>query len=97
MTDEIKLTQATERAARAQRLLTDDLYVESFKTLEAQLIEAWIASDPRDTDGRERCFHQIHANRKQRDYLAAIVGNGKLAQAQLDDVVKLAERKKRFA
>ena len=93
MTDEIKLTQATARAASAQRLLTDELYLESFKALEAQLIQAWIASDPRDTDGRERCFHQVHANRKQRDYFASVVSNGKLAQADLDYV---AERRKRF-
>jgi hypothetical protein len=94
---EIALTQATEKAAQAQRLLTDPMYVESFKALEAQLIQAWIASDPRDVDGRERCFQAIHANRKQRDYFASFINDGKLAQAQLDELAQRAERKKRFA
>ena len=96
MTDEISLTKATQKAAQAQRLLTDPLYVESFNALEAQLIQAWIASDPRDTEGRERCFQAVHANRKQRDYFASIMDGGKMAQAQLDDLARQAERRKRF-
>jgi hypothetical protein len=96
VSDEIALTKATERAAQAQRLLTDPLYVESFNALEAQLIQALIASDPRDTEGRERCFHAIHANRKQRDYFASFVNDGKMAQAELDELARQAERKKRF-
>jgi ribonuclease HI len=96
MADEIALTKATEKSAQAQRLLTDPLYVESFNALEAQLIQAWIASDPRDADGRERCWLAVHANRKQRDYFASFVNNGKMAQAQLDELAKQAERRKRF-
>jgi hypothetical protein len=96
MTSEISLTKATERAAQAKRLLTDELYLESFNALESQLIAAWIGSDPRDTEGRERCFHAIHANRKQRDYFASFVNDGKLAQAELDELAKRAERAKRF-
>lgn len=96
MTNEIALTKATERAAQAQRLLTDELYLESFNALECQLIAAWIGSDPRDTEGRERCWMAIHANRKQRDYFASFVNNGKLAQAELDELAKRAEREKRF-
>jgi hypothetical protein len=38
----------------------------------------------------------IHANRKQRDYFASFVNDGKLAQAQLDELAKRAEREKRF-
>ena len=96
MTDEIALTKATEKAAQAKRLLTDPLYVESFNALEAQLIQALIDSDPRDTEGRELCFRQIHANRKQRDLFAAVVSNGKLSQAELDELARQAERRKRF-
>jgi hypothetical protein len=96
VTDEIALTKATAKAAQAQRLLTDPLYVESFNALEAQLIQAWIASDPRDTEGRERCWLAVHANRKQRDYFASFINDGKMAQAQLEELARQAERKKRF-
>lgn len=94
--NEHALIKATERAAQAKRLLTDELYLESFNALESQLIQAWIASDPRDVEGRERCFQAVHANRKQRDYFASFVNDGKLAQAQLDEIAKQAERAKRF-
>ena len=96
MTDEISLAKATAKAAQAHRLLTDPLYVESFNALEAQLIQAWIASDPRDTEGRERCWLAVHANRKQRDYFASFINDGKMAQAQLNELAKQAERMKRF-
>jgi hypothetical protein len=94
VSDEDKLHQASAKAVRAQHLLENELYVESFKALEEQLIAAWIASAPRDVDGRERCFNQIHANRKQRDYFQSIVNNGKLAAAELKALAETADRKK---
>jgi hypothetical protein len=96
MTDEIALQRAVNRAQQAKAILESPLYVESFDALEAQLIAALIGSDPRDTEGRERCFAQIHANRKQRDFFAGVMSNGSVAEAEIKDLRETAERKKRF-
>lgn len=96
MIDEDKLAKAAARATRASSLLENELYIESYQALEDQLIAAWIASDPRDTEGRERCFAQVHANRKHRDYFVSVLGNGKMAAAELKELVKAAERQKLF-
>ena len=96
MSDEFKLQQDASRAARADGLLKNELLAEAYDKLEADLIAAWIASNPRDTDGRERCFHAVHANRKHKEYLVSIVNNGKLAAAELKQLADNVERKKRF-
>jgi hypothetical protein len=95
MADEVGLHRAVNRAQQARNILENPIYIESFKDLEAQLIAAWIASDPRDNEGRERCFAQIHANRKQRDYLASVMSNGSIAEAEIRELIKTTEHKKR--
>jgi hypothetical protein len=96
VTDEIALTKATERAARAQRLLDDDILKEAFTTLEDSYIAAWRATTIDDVSGREKLFLAINVVGKVRDHLTAIVNDGKLAQAELKELAQLAERKKRF-
>lgn len=79
-----RLLDATNLAAKAQQLLNDETLIMAYEGIEANLVSAWIASEPRDQDGREMCWRMIHANRKHRDALQMFVSNGKLAQAELD-------------
>jgi len=93
MADEIALTKAGERAARAQRLLDDALLIEAFDTLDRDYLKAWRATAARDTDARERLWQAVQVVAKVRDHLAGAVTNGKLAQRELDE---LAARKRRW-
>lgn len=94
--DEDKLSQAAARAARAQSLLDSELLNEAYDKIEADLIAAWASAPARDTDGRERCWAAVQANRNHKGYLQAVVNNGKLAAAELKLLVETSERKKRF-
>lgn len=96
MTDEIALTKAAERAARAQRLLDDDILKEAFKALEDGYIAAWRATTIDDISGREKLFLAINVIGKVRDHVTSVVNNGKLAQAELKTLRETAERKRRF-
>ncbi len=96
MTDEIKLTQASEKAAQAQRLLTDAMLADAFKGLEEAYTGAWRATLIDDVSGREKLFLAINIVGKVRDHLQAIVNNGKLADAELKALAQTAERPKRF-
>ncbi len=96
MSDEIKLTQASERAAQAQRLLTDAMLTDAFKGLEEAYTSAWRATLIDDVSGREKLFLAINIVGKVRDHLQAIVNNGKLAEAELKALAQTAERQKRF-
>ena len=96
MSDEIKLTKATEKAAQAQRLLDDEMLKDAFNGLDDAYTAAWRATLIDDVSGREKLFLAINIVGKVRDHLGSIVNNGKLAQAELKELAQLAERKKRF-
>ena len=96
MSDEIALTKATEKAAQAQRLLDDKMLKDAFEMLEKAYIERWRATGIEDVTGREKLFLAINVVGKVKDHLTAFINDGKLAQAELDNLAREAQRKKRF-
>lgn len=96
MTDDIALHKATAKAARAQELLSDETLAEAFSGLESAYIQAWRSTTIEDVTSREKLFLAINVVGKVRDHLTAIVSNGKLAQAELNHLAALAERKPRW-
>ena len=86
MTDD-KLNTAMVRGSRAQALLRDELLQESLATLERDYIEAWKTSSARDTDGRERLWQAVNVVGKVRDHLVKVANDGKLATAQIEQLV----------
>lgn len=96
MSDESALEMATERAARAEALLGDELLSKSFDALEKSYIAAWRATAVDDAAGREKLFLAINIVGKVRDHLAGVVANGTLARAELKELAETAERRKRF-
>jgi hypothetical protein len=94
--DEIKLGEVAAEAMRAQDLLDNELLSEAFKGLEESYTAAWRATTIDDLAGREKLFLAINVVGKVRAHLAAIVANGKLAQAELQELAQAAERRKRF-
>jgi hypothetical protein len=93
MADEIALARASERAARADALLRDELLIEAFAALDRDYAKAWRETAARDTDARERLWQAVQVVAKVRDHLSHVLNNGKLAQRELND---LAERRRRF-
>jgi len=96
MVDESELEQAVAKAARAEALLDNDMLTEVFDTLEKSYIAAWRATTVDDAAGREKLFLAINIVGKVRDHLASVVANGKLARAELKELMETAERRKRF-
>jgi len=96
MTDEVSLNEMATRGVRADELLDNELLSEGFAALEASYISAWRASAIDDSAGREKLFLAINIVGKVRDHLASIVANGKLAQAELKEIVQTAARSRRF-
>lgn len=96
MSDENRLDVATSRALRAQDLLDNELLAESFSALEESYASAWRSTAIEDVSGREKLFLAINIVGKVRDHLNTVVANGKLAQAELKELTRVAERRKRF-
>ncbi|HLH72676.1 MAG TPA: hypothetical protein VKX96_05275 [Chloroflexota bacterium] len=94
--DETRLNEAAAKAARAQELLDNELLSEAFKGLEDSYTTAWRATSIEDVAAREKLFLAINVIGKVRDHLSSIVTNGRLAQAELQELARTAERRKRF-
>lgn len=94
--NETKLGEAAAKAVRAQDLLDNELLSEAFKGLEDNYTAAWRATTVDDVAARKKLFLAINIVGKVRDHLAAVVANGKLAQAELKELVQATERRKRF-
>ena len=60
------------------------------------VVSAWRATGIDDTAGREKLFLAINVVGKVLDHLASTIANGKLAQAELNELAQAAERRKRF-
>jgi hypothetical protein len=96
MSDENRLDLASAEALRAQALLDNELLSKSFDGLEDTYTAAWRATTIDDVAAREKLFLAINIVGKVRDHLAAIIANGRLAQAELKELAQVAERRRRF-
>jgi hypothetical protein len=96
LSNEDQLIRDASRAVRARQLLDDEMLTDAFKTLEDAYMSGWRRTTIDDVAGREKLFLAVNIVAKIRDHLAAAVTNGKLAQAELNEIANAAQRKKRF-
>jgi predicted ArsR family transcriptional regulator len=68
----------------AAHLLDDEAAQAVLKSMELEYIRAWRASDPADTDERERLFAAVQAVDGFREHLRIFADNGKFERAQLE-------------
>ena len=83
--NEGKIRQRQDRAAKAEALLRNELFVEAFEYLDEQFIEAWKTSGVDDSEAREKLFHLMQALGAVKVYFQSVVEDGKLAKVQLDE------------
>lgn len=91
-----RLRDAITRATQAQGLLGDETLQGAFRALDEAYSAAWRTTTIDQVAEREKLFLAINVVGKVRDHLTSIINNGKLAQAELNELIAVAERKKRF-
>lgn len=96
MTDESALDADLRKGHAAQQLLANPILTETFDNLRAEYLKEWEATFFRDTDARERLWQAYQIVGKVRTHLSHLASGGKMAQAQIDQVAKMGERKKIF-
>lgn len=77
-----------ERGVRAQALLSTPLLVECFDALEQEYVTAWMASQLRDVEGREKLFQAVHVLRAVQSHLEKMIDAGKVAKATIDEIAR---------
>lgn len=86
MSDELALRKDVERATRAEALIADDLLAEAFRGLEEAYRVAWLNTEARDTDARERLWQATQLIGKVQSHLTSIIIHGRVAKAELDTI-----------
>jgi len=90
MTDD-RTERDAMRGRRAEQLLGDELVTEIFDTMRTEYLKAWENSQARDTEGRERLWQAVQIVGKVRSHLQAMVGDGKIAQADIERMARGAK------
>jgi hypothetical protein len=83
---EDKIAQALARASKAEALRNDEMLNEAFATLEQNYITGWKSWPAADSDGRERLWVAVNILGKVKEHLLTVVGGGKVAKAELDQL-----------
>lgn len=90
MSDKTEL--AISRGARAEALLSNDIFADAVGGLQSQLMERWkIATDK---DERERIWHCVNLTEQIKQAIVTVANNGKLAKRELEQLT--TGRTKRF-
>ena len=84
--NEGKAREAINRASKAEALLKNELLQEGFDYLETQFIEAWRNSEVTDSESRERLYQLLKNLEALKGYFNTVIEDGKMANAQLEQV-----------
>jgi hypothetical protein len=93
--DDLSLRRDAARGAQAQRLLDDELLKGAFEAIRQRYVDAWLGTDTRDDDGRQRCWLAIKNLDLVQEHLQRVVANGVVAAKQIELIEAKAKREKR--
>lgn len=85
---EARLAEESREGAEVGRLLDNDLLKGAFDKIEEACLQAWKETDEHDAEGREHIYRHYKATVRARGVLEDVVRTGKLAQAELDKIVR---------
>ena len=91
-----KLLEQRNRAARAEALVNDELLTEGLDNLEASYIQAWRLTAPDNQIAREKLYLAVNVVGKIKQHLQTVIMDGKLADAELKELIDVQERRKKF-
>lgn len=80
------MIDATQRAEHAHRIMTDELVLEAFETIESDMVKLWMQSSERDGDGRERIYRLLFAMRTFKAFFQSALEEGQLHQHKLQEL-----------
>ena len=69
-----------ERLIRARGLLNNELFVESFETLEQNIKDSWFNTSVRDSEAREHLWLSLRLLGQIRLHLTSILETGEMAK-----------------
>ena len=91
---EDRLREALNRAAIAQDLLENPLIKEAYEQIESDITRSWRQAST--LEEREEYWRALQANERHRAYFRSMVQNGQIEQKELEKLINMQEKRKRF-
>ena len=89
---EHQLYNEVERAARAERLLTDTLLTESFEKVRAAYLAAWETTKSDEVGKREQLWLSLSALEQVMNEIRSVANSGKMAKLMLERAYQRKEQ-----
>ena len=93
--NEDKLHRDIVRAGKAHALLENEMLQEAFAKLDATYVEAWRTWEARDPGGREALWQAVNVLGKVKEHLRRVMADGRLAQAQVEEMARTEAAKRK--
>ena len=93
--DKHKLRDKLARSEKAEAVLRNEIFIESFEYLETEFTNAWKQSALGDTEARERLYMLCQNLEALKGYIHKVVEDGKMAKVSLDELQKRQQFEKR--
>ena len=93
--NEGKAREDMARAEKAEAVLRNEIFVESFDYLEKEFTQAWKKSAFGDSEARERLYMLCQNLEALKGYIYKVVEDGKMAKAALQELQNRQQFEKR--
>lgn len=84
MSDKLRLD--VDRGVKAEALMRDPLWSETFDALAQSYADAWAATSPSDSAKREEIYRLQHALRAVKKHIEQVAAGGRVAARELDEL-----------
>jgi hypothetical protein len=84
VTDKLRLD--VDRGAKAEALMRDPLFAETFDALAETYADAWAATSPSDAAKREEIYRLQHNLRAVRKHIEQVAAGGRVAARELEEL-----------
>ena len=93
--NEGKAREDMARAEKAEAVLRNEIFIESFDYLEKEFTQAWKKSAVGDSEARERLYMLCQNLEALKGYIYKVVEDGKMAKAALQELQSRQQFEKR--
>lgn len=89
MSDEGKLRLQAERGSKAKEFMDAEVVQDALSAMEESITKQWKAE--LDPEVRERLWYTLQGHITFREYMTAVIANGRAATQELQDILKTKE------
>ncbi len=83
-----KIDEESQRGAKAEAVLRNDIFIETFEVLEQAYIDAWKNTDQDQTEERERIFRLQHTLNEVKSHIENVALTGRMAVETIETAIR---------